>query len=382
MTPVARARLAAWTGSLVSTQSRGVGRVGETAYLAVIAWLVLLAILRRPEALLSPAFFADDARLYTEALAGAGLLTPYAGYLVVLQRAVMALPVAPAHAPLVGNLMALAVVAFVVALLVVRLRQPWLAGAFVLLPGTWWVLGTMVDIQWVIGVYLLIVAATPRKWDLPFVVVAGLQGPIGLLLLPLFAARWWVKRDSGPILAALAVTAALQVAVLLGFPRNVSADHSEILQAIAMRGFVVPVVGTSALSIWLAIPIAVLLALIVRRLGWWGAGLAFAWLAFMAAGTLYSPYPSHTIWSDLPLTERHFYLPGVAVTATIVLGVQRRMPAAYALGALLLFGMVADFRLPPIQGDWARDSACIGGPEPCSVPVFGGGPGWDVEWRP
>ena len=53
MTPVARARLAAWTGSLVSTRSRGDGRVGEDAHPAItyrpeldgIRGLAILAVL-------------------------------------------------------------------------------------------------------------------------------------------------------------------------------------------------------------------------------------------------------------------------------------------------------------------------------------------------
>ena len=42
-----------------------------------------------------------------------------------------------------------------------------------------------------------------------------------------------------------------------------------------------------------------------------------------------------------------------------------------ALCALLVVGIVADFWIDPHPYlDWADRSACIGGPQPCVVPVY------------
>jgi hypothetical protein len=351
--------------------------------------MAIVVVLRRPESLTAPGFWADDAPFYTHALAGGSLLEPYGGYLVIPQRAVMALAslFPPATAPLFANLISIGVAVAVAGLLLIRLRQPWLALGFVLLPGTRYVLGTLVDIQWVLGVYVLIVAAAPKLRDAVPIFLVALQGPIALLLAPLFAARWWCRRDNGAVLLALAIGAAIQGLVILGIPRHPSGEYSELAMAITWRGVVVPTLGFTLPSLGppplaislLALPIAALLLVAVRGLGGWGIGLVYLWAVFLAAGTILSPYDSHAIWTAISLTERHFYLVGVAVAAAVILGAQLRAPAALALLPLLLAAMAFDFRLPALGQTWAENSRCIGGPEPCTVMTTDG---WQVDWVP
>ena len=51
-----------------------------------------------------------------------------------------------------------------------------------------------------------------------------------------------------------------------------------------------------------------------------------------------------------------------------------------ALAIQLVVGVVWDFRIqaPPTLG-WADKSVCVGGADPCVVPVFPGGD-WDLHW--
>ena len=68
------------------------------------------------------------------------------------------------------------------------------------------------------------------------------------------------------------------------------------------------------------------------------------------------------------------------VIAAIAAGNRRQRRAGIILAMLLSVGVIWDFRVlaPPSQG-WAERSACIGGADPCVVPVFPGGD-WDIRW--
>ena len=71
----------------------------------------------------------------------------------------------------------------------------------------------------------------------------------------------------------------------------------------------------------------------------------------------------------------------IAITiASIAAGDRRQRRAGLVLAILLSIGMIWDFQVlaPPTLG-WAENSACIGGPDPCLVPVFPGGD-WDIRW--
>ena len=71
----------------------------------------------------------------------------------------------------------------------------------------------------------------------------------------------------------------------------------------------------------------------------------------------------------------------VAITITsIAVGGRWQRRAGLVLAMLLSVGIIWDFRIlvPPTLG-WADNSACIGGPDPCLVPVYPGGD-WDIRW--
>jgi len=81
---------------------------------------------------------------------------------------------------------------------------------------------------------------------------------------------------------------------------------------------------------------------------------------------------------------RYFLFAAAAITAITITAVavggkwQRR--AGLILAMLLTVGVIWDFRVPPPPSlGWAERSACIGGADPCVVPVYPGGD-WDIRW--
>ena len=103
----------------------------------------------------------------------------------------------------------------------VRCPLPPFAGlcalAVVLVPDTYEVLLNVVNLQWVLGVglVLLLISGDPEsRWqwthDLAAAVALGLTGPFCILLAPLFAWRAWRRRsDASIVLAAIVVACAL-----------------------------------------------------------------------------------------------------------------------------------------------------------------------------
>lgn len=136
-------------------------------------------------------------------------------------------------APLLGNFVAL----FVVALVAAFIASDRLAGLipsrrlrlvvalyFALLPTTYMTLGSITFIQFYLAIFLLAAAVSdaPRTrvesaGTYAAVVLAAATGPFGLLFLPLFAGRLVLRRDtySALMLASVALPAIAQAAALL-----------------------------------------------------------------------------------------------------------------------------------------------------------------------
>ena len=69
------------------------------------------------------------------------------------------------------------------------------------------------------------------------------------------------------------------------------------------------------------------------------------------------------------------------VIASIAVGERWQRRAGIVLAILLMHRRssgTSRILAPPTLG-WAANSACIGGPDPCLVPVFPGGD-WDIRW--
>ena len=376
----------------------------------VLALAALIA--RRPEIITRAEFYAEDGRVFFLGTWFGSpldvLLRPYNGYLHLVPRTVGLLErlVPIQSAPLLGNFIALLIVALVAGFLASDRMAPLLpdrrarlaaAVGFVLLPASQETLGSITFIQAYLVVFLVAVgfAATPRTrtWravETVAVAVSALSTPIAIVLVPLHWVR--VRRfGRGALGPAVAVTAAaaVQLAILAASrsPAAAPADLPLFAQASILRLIVEPFGG--ATWTWLAIDAAVpgwvgitavimiagLLALSVAALDRWAAlALLSATWAVGVLGIVRSSDASGWLLDPF-LLQRYFVPAGWAAVVIMASGLFARSNAirrtALVLAVCFVAGATADLRLParPDLG-WAAASRCIGGPTPCVVPVF------------
>lgn len=192
----------------------------------VLAAAVLLA-LRKPWALHTPQFWAEDGSIFMvqdEQYGLGAFLVPYNGYLHFLPRFIAWLAPRVADVawwPALYNGFAYAVnVALFARLASPRVALPAKPGlllAFVLVVGTGEVLINVTNLQWVAAFFLVLplftaapVNAAQRLGDLAILAAVGLNGPFALVFAPLYAWRAWRERRGDDFLA-LAVLGACAV---------------------------------------------------------------------------------------------------------------------------------------------------------------------------
>jgi hypothetical protein len=226
---------------------------------AVLAVCAVILALRRAEAFSNPQFWAEDIYFYQRAylLGWNAFLEPFAGYLDIVYRIIahVAGRVDPRLAPAVFVWGAAAATLYVAGrTLSARCPLPHLAGlcamAVVLVPDTYEVLLNLANLQWVLGVglILLLISRDPAgRWqwihDLVAAAAMGLTGPFCILLLPFFAWRAWRRRTraSATLLAIIAACALVQGYFVitepppLPGPPDFSSGALLILPAIARR---------------------------------------------------------------------------------------------------------------------------------------------------
>jgi hypothetical protein len=116
---------------------------------------------------------------------------------------------------------------------------------------------------------------------------------------------------------------------------------------------------------------------------WTAAVLVAGWIVILGAGLVGSTdRPSDML--HLGYSDRYFFIPGLLIGMFAVAGLVAsswwgRM-AAIGLCLVLAVSVVRDFRLAnrPYH-DWPLVSGCIGGPEPCLVPVQPPAV-WSIQW--
>jgi hypothetical protein len=179
--------------------------------LFVLAAAALL-FLRRPDALLNPQLWAEDAVIFhahADQSGLASLVRPHAGYHHLAPRLVAwaAARFDPLHTPAIYNFAA-ALIALATAVGVLRARWPggpptaWLAAAsFVLVPHySHEIFLNLTNVQWVLVSYLVLTLLCAPPLGRPAaalttaaVFVAGLTSPFSAALLPL--AAWRLRRS-------------------------------------------------------------------------------------------------------------------------------------------------------------------------------------------
>jgi hypothetical protein len=385
-----------------------------------------LAVARRPSSVLRPEFFNEDGQVFfLGTFFGSPVETlfrSYQGYLHLVPRLVALLEraVPITSAPLVSNVASLLVVAGVATFAFSRLERAIpsrairaaFAAIIVVAPVAAEPLGSLTYAQWYLGVFLVLflLADPPRSrlgavLDRTALVLSSLTGPFGIVVSPMYVVAAVRTRTRAAAITAVAVVvpACLQLFLLLTAGGRAPSIHwqglDQVARVTALRAIVVPFIGThtgTSLVVaptWIGFAVAtgicaalvvVLVALAAepeRR--WTAAVLVAGWIVILGAGLVGSTdRPSDML--HLGYSDRYFFIPGLLIGMFAVAGLVAsswwgRM-AAIGLCLVLAVGVVRDFRLAnrPYH-DWPLVSGCIGGPEPCLVPVQPPAV-WSIQW--
>ncbi len=243
------------------------------------AWLIVpvaaaLLALRKPWALHTPQFWAEDGSIFMQQDQDWGaraILEPYNGYLHTLPRLIawVASHVADvAWWPAIYNGLSFAItVALFARLASARVELPAKPGlmlAFALVASTGETLINATNLQWVTAFFLVLQLFTARAgtWpqrvgDLAILAVIGLNGPFTLVVLPLFAWRAWRDRglDTALAVAVVALCAAVQARFLFGQNLTLEGNGQPFrplmfFSIIGSRLVTWPVLGPAAVRAW------------------------------------------------------------------------------------------------------------------------------------
>jgi hypothetical protein len=377
-------------------------------------WILLsglVAFARKPDALLHPQFWAEDALIFhaqAEASGWSSLFIPNAGYLHVVPRliALFANRCLPAlYHPATYNTAAFLILLSVVGNLVsARWRTPltgFFAVAAVLVPQTGEVLLTVTNLQWITALLLLSIALKdPPKhrssmiFETVTVVLAGLTGPFSAILAPIYWLRYAVERASARLPAAIAITAvgAIQLGFILTAGREnlpPAVDHSW-WEIIGIRLYAQTFLPTSwcpasshariAICVFgLSATIAAVAAHGPRRLLRAGLGLS-ALLLVVAVGVRMNSI--RDVLLAIEDGSRYFYIVRVLLAWILISLVCEKTGFTRAISLLALAGMLAatagTFRSAPlIDYHWENYAKAVDAGTPADIPV---NPDWTYHY--
>jgi hypothetical protein len=267
--------------------------------------------------------------------------------------------------------------------------------------------GVVGDVLRYVPVYVLALslAAPPaRTWarwsELGFLGIISLSSPAAALMQPLF---WWRasrQRNSYSrwMVAILALGTLVQLVTLAFDGRNPAnlANPLDLVRIWAFRTIAGGLLGQTYQAVTADPPVAaaviltaIFSALLVRV--WWRAldplpraYVGFTWLVF-AVTPILAQTEGAAVLANPGAANRYFLVPTAMTAIVVFAGFSRlRRPPdrwfAVVLALMLAIGIGGDLRLPalPEQG-WATKSGCIGGPDPCVVPVYEPGD-WSIVW--
>jgi hypothetical protein len=268
------------------------------------------------------------------------------------------------------------------------------AFVFVMLPATGWLYWTLADVQWITGTYLVaMLVATPpttargRFGDAIGLLIAGLTGPLSILLLPLYIIRGWRETAWRWHIIWLGFATGVQALMLLVSFRAPAAglDLGALAEVLPLRAVALPLAGMHAATLP-ALPIALLLLFALAAALWRMprhvlAGAAYMVILIPLAGLQATRYETASL-VDPHRGEQYFYLCGVIFAGLILAALARGRRAALPIALILALAMVGDARIAPVPATgWAERAACIGGAQACVVPVAPS-PYWSVWWVP
>ncbi len=408
-------------GALTAPESSGLRGEGTASPVNSSRWWAiagagLLLVARKPWALTTPQLWAEDGSIFlsqNDQWGARAIFAPFQGYLHVLPRLIAwaASHLAdPAAWPLFYNCAALVVTILLFARITsprIELPgNPWLVLAFVLVAGTGEVLLNITNLQWLTAFFLVqqLLIARPvtraqRVGDLALMLVVGLTGPFALLLLPLFAWRWWRDRHRDNLALLLVVTAcaAVQAGFILQHPDPAGEPpqplHPLMLFAVLGSRLVVwPLLGPRIAE---ALPLAALAVIgggMLGALALWSlrphpqraarAQILVA-LGLLAAAGAWRVRPDTWETANLANGDRYFYIPRVLFAWLLVLEFAAR-PKFVAWAARVACGVGALLELPhhrvpaPPDYHWAEHCDPIRRGVPADIPTLPDG--WTLQY--
>ncbi len=328
-------------------------------FIFFISFFILF--LRRPDALLTPQFWAEDGKFWYGDAYNHGvfnsLFSPYAGSLQIAMRfiASISLLLPFRFAPLFFTLIALAVKILPVLLLytprfsslVPNQRARLLICAFYLLiPGGYEVHANLTNINWHLALicFLVIVARTKKStywslFDYAVLVFSGLTGPFAVILSLIAFWNYKTKKTSRnkKVLYILLVCAAIQMLVLMFGAKNARSTHDLqpsavlLLEILGLRIGASTITG-SANAVGYALPpsgvyaVIGILVLVLTTLTFMKSSrelrlfIMLSWAMLVAA--LIKPIASDTIpqWYALLIGAgaRYFFIPTICFFCCLV----------------------------------------------------------------
>jgi hypothetical protein len=357
---------------------------------AVVFLAALIAIFSRlPGALLHPQFFAEDGWVWYQQAYNLGWLRTFgitqAGYLQTLPRlaAGLALLFPMQWAPFIMNLAGAVVQVMPVTALLSRRCAPWgplpvrmlMAVLYIVIPNAPEIHIVMTNAMWHLAVLqvLLAFSVPPLSWrgrvlDILLFGIGSVSGPFCMLLLPLVAVYYWVRRQSWTlvILGLLSAGVLLQIFYLAHSVRSASAQPLgvtalSLLRIVAGNIFVNSMTGSGGayLPLWLLISAAIG-GFAILTCAWGSCPLALrlyiAFTVFALAASLRDPLitGSTTRWEELADVAgiRYWFLPSLMflwVAAWCVWG-GKNVLLRYAGAAVLLLttiGIARKWSYPP-----------------------------------
>lgn len=374
-------------GRAAALDSVAVRRLAISAYVLLSVGIL---VVRRPDAVTHPQFWAEDGTVYFSDAYNRGadvLLTPGAGYLVLTPRltALLAQPLGLAGAPALFNLVGLSFqllpALFILSSRFARLiPSVWVRvviGLVYLLIPCEEIHATVTNAQWHLAVLMgmVLVAASPkgiawRCFDIGVLVLGGLSGPLVLAIVPLALVRWIVSRERwfSVVTITTAAIALVQLKVIHDAGRgatDLGAGIRLLVRIVADR-VIVPAVtadqDTALYSVhwWHGLLWATLIVLATAALALLALLrgplelkllLVFAGLCLTLALIHPLIVPSGPQWPPILVygrAERYFLIPMVAVLMLLIWGISR-LPGRIALaaGGVLAVAFVAGVAIHP-----------------------------------
>ena len=384
---------------------------------------------RRPDAVFHPQFWAEDGHVWFANAYNLGwwttLFRAQDGYFQTLPRlaAALALLVPIALAPLVLNLIAIAIEVLPVSILLSSRSSAWgslryravMAAIYLALPNTREIGAIVTSSQWILALcaLLILVASLPhsvvgRTFDISLLLICGLTGPFCVFLLPVAIFIAWRRRDPlrWSYVGMLATLCLVQAWGLLVIDRSGRA-HAPLgpsfqLFARILGGqvFLGTLLGGNGLAsfkspsiffllVCSAISGSILVAICFLR-STLEMKLLLLLTAALLAGAFLSPAayppPGVTRWQLLAGASgiRYWFFPTLSFAWSLLWGFQSQNRALKTVSAVLLclmcFGIIRDWRIAPMKDmHWPENAKLFEAAPVGTTMLFPENPeGWNV----